>query len=375
MRPLMFVAALTVALASREARACGGFFCNAPTPVDQTAEQIVFSEEDGKGVTRVQIRFTGSAPDFGWIVPVRQAPEKVEVDDLALFTELQQLTAPQFVLPQAPTTSSGCDPSCGAVMATASDAKSAGEGGVDVLGSGTVGPYDWVALRSTASTELLQWLSDRRYNVSQDARTIVQRYLDEGFLFVALKLVPGAEVSQLAPVKFTFPVFEPCVPLRLTAVSARPDMGVLVYVLADHRATPDRFANVDVDFAKVRFAFDGTDPTNYRRLLGRAIDAAGGRGFTTEFAGRTSNLLPKATGDGTRKLLMGARYVTRLYGVLSADEMTADPLFPVDEDDERGDVSNVHALGEEALSGAAGMMPWVVVALGLKRRRGRALRR
>ncbi|MFM2152401.1 MAG: hypothetical protein RL199_836 [Pseudomonadota bacterium] len=357
-------------LAAREARACGGFFCNTPTPVDQTAEQIVFSQEGGKGVARVQIRFTGSAPDFGWIVPVRQAPEKVEVDDLSLFTELQRLTAPQFVLPQsAASTGTGCDPSCGTMVAMSSDAKSSGEGGVDVLGTGTVGPYDWVAVRSTASTELLKWLSDRRYNVSSEAASIVQRYLDEGFLFVALKLVPGADVSQLAPVKFTFPVFEPCVPLRLTAVSARPDMGVLVYVLAEHRATPERFAHVEVDFAKVRFSFDGTDPTNYRRLLGQVIDDAGGRGFTTEYAGRTSALLPQATGDATRRLLMGARYVTRLYGVLSADEMTADPLFPVDQDDDRGDVSNVHELGSDALSGASGFLPWTLAALGLRRRR------
>jgi len=373
MRPrlLMFVL-LGLGLFGREAGACGGFFCNSPTPVDQTAEQIVFAEEDGRGIAWVQIRFAGSAPDFGWIVPVRQAPEKVETDDIALFSELQQLTAPRFrIAPSIGGPSEGCAPACGSEVAMTDARSFAGEAApVDVFGGGTVGPYEWVALRSTTSEALLSWLTNRRYVVSPHARTLVQQYLDEGFLFVALKLVPGAEVSQLAPVKFTFPVFEPCVPLRLTAVSARPDMGVLVYVVGEHRARPERFAEVDIDIKKVRFTFTSQDSTNYHHLLGESIDAAGGRGFITEFAGRTSSLLPQATGAASRRLLMHGRYLTRLYGVLSPDEMTADPLFLIDDDDDRGDVSNDHELGEKALaSDGAGLIGWPLAALGLRRRR------
>ena len=48
--------------------ACGGFFC-VDTPVDQNAERIIFTQNrDGTVSAYVQIEYTGSAPDFSWIL-------------------------------------------------------------------------------------------------------------------------------------------------------------------------------------------------------------------------------------------------------------------------------------------------------------------
>ena len=371
MRRIVILAGAALALfASRPAKACGGFFCNSPTPVDQTAEQIAFAKEGDKGATYVQIQFTGSAPDFGWIVPVMQVPEKVEVVSANLFTELQQLTGPQFVFPARTIdrVGSGCGSACSdASVGVATDAEAAPKN-VEELGSGSVGPYDWVVVKSTDAGELLAWLSERRYNVSGQAVDIVQRYLDKGAKFVALKLIPSADVSQLTPVKFTFPAFEPCIPLRLTAVSAKPDLGVVVYVLGDTRAAPQLYGEVKIDDAKLRVDFSQASGTDYRKVLGNAVDAAGGRAFITEYAGKSSLLLPKATGEATRSLLKTATYVTRLYTVISPDEMTEDPLFEFSTPGELEDVSNVHTLNETALEGGALMLP-LGIALLMRRRR------
>ena len=81
--------------------ACGGLFCQS-TPVDQQAERIIFTvNDDGTITAYVQINYTGSAPDFSWVVPVPSVPE-VDVAEIASFDELSNLTAPLFMPPLAP---------------------------------------------------------------------------------------------------------------------------------------------------------------------------------------------------------------------------------------------------------------------------------
>ena len=61
------------------ALACGGFFCTT-TPVDQNAERIIFTQNgDGTVSAYVQIEYTGSAPDFSWILPL---PEAIDVESV-----------------------------------------------------------------------------------------------------------------------------------------------------------------------------------------------------------------------------------------------------------------------------------------------------
>ena len=85
------VVAIAVFLASTQpAWACGGFFCTT-TPVDQNAERIIFTQNgDGTVSAYVQIEYTGSAPDFSWILPLPEAidVESVQVpeDAMAAFT-------------------------------------------------------------------------------------------------------------------------------------------------------------------------------------------------------------------------------------------------------------------------------------------------
>ena len=88
---LAVLAAIVAVLASTQpAWACGGFFCTT-TPVDQNAERIIFTQNgDGTVSAYVQIEYTGSAPDFSWILPLPEAidVESVQVpeDAMAAFT-------------------------------------------------------------------------------------------------------------------------------------------------------------------------------------------------------------------------------------------------------------------------------------------------
>ena len=67
----------TLAFASADAFACGGFFCGGPGPqqVNQAAERIVFAEHpDGSVTSVVQIMYEGPTDRFGWLLPIPGIP-------------------------------------------------------------------------------------------------------------------------------------------------------------------------------------------------------------------------------------------------------------------------------------------------------------
>ena len=56
-----------------EARACGGFFCQA-VPINQAAEQIIFRQNGDQVTAVVLIQYVGDAEDFSWVLPVPGVP-------------------------------------------------------------------------------------------------------------------------------------------------------------------------------------------------------------------------------------------------------------------------------------------------------------
>src|SRR5262252_10922438 len=74
-------------------RACGGFFCST-TPIDQTAERIIFTVNGNSTITAyVQISYTGQRDAFAWVVPVPPVPD-VATFPRAAFQALDVATQP-----------------------------------------------------------------------------------------------------------------------------------------------------------------------------------------------------------------------------------------------------------------------------------------
>ncbi len=63
---------------------------------------------------------------------------------------------------------------------------------VDVLSRGSVGPYEYVVVRSEDGATLRTWLATNGYYVSEDGGRIVDEYVASGHSFVAVKLQLGA---------------------------------------------------------------------------------------------------------------------------------------------------------------------------------------
>ncbi|MBW1831268.1 MAG: DUF2330 domain-containing protein, partial [Deltaproteobacteria bacterium] len=203
-------AALGLALIAQPepAQACGGLFCSASAPVNQAAERIIFSKNADQTVTAVvQIQYQGPSEEFAWVLPVPGIPEVDVSSDLA-FTRLQQASNPQYNLTtvvegrckrvrdrNSSSAGSGSAPDFGA-DGTFED------GGVNVLASGTVGPYDFVVIEPDASYEnvgdvVVDWLTSEGYDVVPpggdpgDISTLLGSYMQGGMNLIAFRLTKG----------------------------------------------------------------------------------------------------------------------------------------------------------------------------------------
>jgi hypothetical protein len=277
------------------ALACGGMFCGAVQPVDQAAERIVFAwaegdEEcpDGTVTVEVQISYTGDADDFAWVVPVPDVPELFVSND-ALFTVLANATVPFFTLQQEDFGT--CDLSIGCADQSFNLSPNIGgggdyePGGVNVISSATVGPYETVVLQATGADYLLDWLDDQGFVVPSDIGKVVAPYLADHQYFVALKLASDKDVGDLAPLGMTYCGGAASIPIQLTSIAAIPDLPIEAFVFGPSRAVPDNYLHVRINEAAIDWYAGGT---NYRDVVKRAADEAGGQAFATDFSGGTA---------------------------------------------------------------------------------------
>lgn len=289
----LVTSALALQLASPpDAAACGGFFCSS-SPIDQLGEQILFAVEPGKIHTTVQIRYEGEAHDFAWVIPVSSKPV-ITVTPAAVFTALRGMTEPQYSLQWDD--SGNCNMWRFYPQAANDSGATGGEngGGVTVLETAEVGPYQTATVQSDDPQALFDWLDKNGYDQPPSALPYIEHYVSSGMLFVALKLKATADVGDLQPVTFTFTDGDPCVPLILTRVAAAPDMPVRIFVLGDARAVPSNWMHVVINEMKIDwfgsgFGFGSTNG-NYEQVVTQAVNEAAGRAFVTEYAGASSVL-------------------------------------------------------------------------------------
>ncbi|WP_420627873.1 DUF2330 domain-containing protein [Candidatus Leptofilum sp.] len=333
---LLPLSLLLIFLATANATfACGGLFCLA-NPIDQNAERIIFTDNgDGTISAIIQIQYTGFDIDFSWIlpIPVPIEADAVEVPETAAnaFSELEIMTNPQYIPPPLPDCALD-------EMVVLSEAAEDG-GGVEVFSEGEVGPYQFVVIGSEDPDALVNWLRDNQYVVEDPMIPLIDVYVEEEFVFMAMRLQPEFGVQDIQPIKITYPSENPMIPLRLTAVAANPDMAVLTWFFAEEQAVPENYGHFEIDDDEITFFTFGGH--NYRTLMGEKADEMDGQAFITEYAAPTSEL---QFSDPLLQELAGKHsYLTRLNTVISPEEMTVDPVFRYEE---RPNVFNIHDLSD-----------------------------
>lgn len=287
--------ALSLLAPSPSAEACGGTFCDntaIPMPVDQTGEDILFVREGSEVEVHIRIAYVGEAERFSWVVPLQAIPE-VTVGSEALFGALSQASTPAWITSRTYECPEE-DPNWGA--------EDGGEftgdtgdpmfdlGGPDVVFEATVGAYEVVVLQGGTAAEVIDFLTANDYAQDPEAEPILQEYLDEGFLFAAVKLTSGVGIENIHPLVFRMQADEFCVPIRLTRIAASEDMGIRAYFLGSERWAPSNYDHVVLNPLRYDWKSSLGYP-DYLELLALALDEAeGGRGFVTDFAGPSADV-------------------------------------------------------------------------------------
>ncbi len=315
---------------AEQALACGGFFCQS-IPINQAAEQIIFRQDGDEITAVVLIQYVGAAEDFSWVVPVPGVPELSTGSDV-LFGSLEQATRPQFNLEIEGAT---CETFGGfdlfGLPAPLGDSDRGEDDGVTVVAESVVGPFDVQVVTSEDAEALARWLAENSYDLSDRGRELIEPYVEEGMNFVALKLRQDQAVGDIRPLIMKYQSAHPTIPIRLTAVAAEDDMGVLVWLLGQARAVPLNYLHVTVNYTLVNWYFGtATAYASYQNLVTTAMNEAGGQGFSTDVAGRMPELLDQLPSDddynAELKRLRAVESTASFY-----DELALGFVFPSDQ--------------------------------------------
>jgi hypothetical protein len=303
-RALLALGALAAATAvagahPSPARACGGFFCSQSAPVEQTAEEIIFSHNgDGTVTAVISIRYQGPSEKFAWVLPVAGNPT-VSVSSDAVFSRLRDFSEPRYGYD---TTFEGeCKPDPvqpggpGVSMPGSQDAgSSVDDDGIGLVARGEVGPYEYEVISVDPALEdpaqsAVDWLNANGYDVTGIGPDVLRPYLADELNLIAFKLLKATNVTSgsIRPVVLTYEGDTSSIPIRPTAVAAANDMGVRVWILGTAQAVPVNYKSLVLNEALIDWFSEGA---NYERVVTAAANEAGGQGFVTEMAAPSSQL-------------------------------------------------------------------------------------
>ncbi len=264
--------------------ACGGFFCQL-TPINQAGEQIIFRKDGDTVTAAILIQYAGDAEDFSWVVPVPGIPE-LSVGSDAIFSALEPATRPQFILETNGERCPGDNNVFFGGIGSVAESAGADDGGVQVVERLVVGPFDVEVISSDNAQALATWLNTNGYDLTDRGEELIAPYVAEGMNFVALKLRQNQGVGDIEPLIMKYQSEVTQIPIRLTAVAAQDDMGVIVWLLGSSRAVPLNYLHVIPNYTRLNW-YAGTFNAyaSYQGLITAAMNEAGGQGFATDYAG------------------------------------------------------------------------------------------
>ncbi len=296
-------AVASVALATeRDASACGGCFHEptppTETPSEVTAHRMILSISSKQTTLYDQIKFEGNPKSFAWVLPI-SGVAKIGLSSDIVFSTLGSMTenvviAPPQNCPQPPAGScnnsggvfgsgggGASDEATGAASPAQSSDAGAGPPPVRVSHEETVGPYETVQLHSDDPMALNTWLTSHGYTIPDDVKPIVAQYVGEKFDFLAMKLVPGAGVQSMRPVRVTTAGASPVLPLRMVAAGTGATVGITLWLLGEGRYEPQNFTFFKIGADELIWDWN-TSSSNYTALRAQKTADSVGKSWEVE---------------------------------------------------------------------------------------------
>jgi hypothetical protein len=279
--------ALALTLQTNDADACGGCFVSQTENTQVSGHRMVLSVSMAETTLWDQITYEGDPGEFAWVLPIRGTVE-VGLSSDALFETLEQATqvivnSPTIQCPQG---------NCGN-LASGGDSEGTGGGGgggVTVLAQEVVGPYETVQLEANDPAALNTWLTDHGYSIPADVEPIITDYVEEGFGFLALRLVPGQGIDSMKPVRVTSAGAAATLPLRMVAAGTGAKTPISLWVIAEGRYEPANMPSFVITSDELVWDWDSSS-SNYASLREQRFAETNGFGWLIESAQSTGTYL------------------------------------------------------------------------------------
>ncbi|MDI1434712.1 MULTISPECIES: DUF2330 domain-containing protein [Polyangium] len=260
-----------------DTQACGGCIVSQSESTQVTGHRMILSISQQQTTLWDQITYAGDPSSFAWVLPIKGQVE-VGLSSDALFSTLEESTRVQI---NSPTIDCSFCGSNGQGGAGGTGGANNGGGGVVIIAEEVVGPYATVQLSSQDPNALATWLTTNGYNVPADIQPVIDTYVQEGFNFLALKLVPGQGIDSMRPVRVTSDGASLSLPLRMVAAGTGAKTPINLWVLGEGRYEPKNFPHFVIKQADLVWNWD-TQSSNYKELRQNAFDASGGKAWLIE---------------------------------------------------------------------------------------------
>lgn len=141
----------------------------------ETNQTALIVYEKGKEDLYIKVNYEGEADEFAWIIPTPSIPKPEEAVD-EIFNELYEISKPEIKYEGKRS------------FLDAISLGGYGNEGVEVHSKGVVGVYDFAVLSAIGGNSLLNWLEKNNYNIPQEARELIDWYLEKDWYFTAIKI-------------------------------------------------------------------------------------------------------------------------------------------------------------------------------------------
>lgn len=235
----------------------GGFF---PVEVEQmgnsaeSPNQRAIIIHNGTMETMIlQVKFSGNASDFAWVVPVASLPKEnsIQLESDSIFTELHDMTQPKVYRYNSAKLGGGG----GRLWDNSEPIEDVNSARVQVWQNASVGPYEVNIISGNSSQALKEWLNVHGYNYAHASDDILDFYIQKQWYFMATKVIvedqPADENSTyqagLPALKVSFSAEKPVFPLRISEISSARNNEIEIYVASKHRMISDSYNTYVMD--------------------------------------------------------------------------------------------------------------------------------
>ena len=117
---------------------------------------------------------------------------------------------------------------------------------VNTYGGGTAGPFAYEVIGSSDPQALTTWLRAHNYTVPGNTLNLIRPYVQKKMLFLAMRLRPGKDASNIQPVQITFPMVmkQVMIPIGLAAADIRSRMNMEVSIVSTERFGPQNYKDL-----------------------------------------------------------------------------------------------------------------------------------